>query len=220
MKDIFSFFKDSIFNPKKFFKKIKKEQSMNKALSYFVLLTLIALLFSTFRYLDNLNVFFGFLSKEVGLTLFDIQIPVTWFTFLVFHLSLVFLTVIFSFARFYFVHVFVYLFNNKAQYKDTYKALSYSVGPAYAGIPFFIAGVVFLAISRDLGFVIAAILMFLIYTFFEIYAFYIRSKALAEVQNIGFWKSFFSIYVLSNLLMGFLTLVLMFLLISIAIIFI
>lgn len=197
-KYLFSRFYSVLLNKKDFFKKLKKERSIKKGVFYFIFLTAIVLLFLTNRYIAQLNDLINDFYIFTGLEIFNVVIdvnPVLFFGFYLFFLT--FLT-LFSFARYWLVHLTIRLFKPKASYKDTYNSLSYSITPGYIALVFLVFGLFFLIFDnyKNLG-----IIFLVIYALLELYSFYIRSKGIADVHDLSILQGFACLYIYSNILL-------------------
>ena len=202
IKEFFQNFKLALLGDKKFYARLEEEKNLKKGFIYFVVLTFFFLILSTQRYLVNFNGFLKNLYESTGIDIFNIYIDMNIYTISLFYISVFSLMIILSFARFGLVHVFVKIFNDKAKYKDTYNSLSFSVTPGYFGVPVMVLGLGLLAFTKSYLFILGIIFMIL-YIIIEIYAFFIRAKALSNTQNISFFKSFLAIYILSPITLFF-----------------
>ncbi|MFT4311081.1 MAG: hypothetical protein ACMXX7_00470 [Candidatus Woesearchaeota archaeon] len=196
LKEFYNNFKAALLGDKNFYSKLEKEKSLKKGFVYFVVLTFFFLIISTQRYLVNFNTFLKDLYESTGIELFNLYIPMHMNTIILFYVSVFSLMIILSFARFGLVHLFIKIFNKKAKYKDTYNSLSFSITPGYVGVPFLVVGLGLMAFTKGYLFVLGIISM-IAYVLIEIYAFYIRAKALSDTQKISLFKSFLAIYVFS-----------------------
>ncbi len=182
------------FRTKEYFKTAKREKGIRQALKYLVIFTVFFLSFTTYYYLANINELFGEVSRVTGLE--AVEIPLTPIIFIGFFLFLLVFLVLFAFVRYWATHIIVKIFNKKARYQDTYKAMSYSGAPGYLGGPFLLASFLllpFLGRTWAWFFFVPSIAA---YIGFELYSVYLRSKALSLVQGLGFWKALLCIYVL------------------------
>ena len=128
------------------------------------------------------------------------EIPFTIPVLLGVFLFLVVFFVLFAFVRYWATHLVVKMFNKDAEYQDTYKALSYSVTPSYLGGPFLLASFLLLPFLRSAWAWFLFIPSTTIFVSLEVYAVYLRSKALSIVQSISFLKALLSIYVFGFIL--------------------
>jgi hypothetical protein len=198
LKYLFLRFHSVLLNKKDFFKKLKKERSIKKGVVYFIALTALVLLFLTNRYISQLNDVVEYFYLMTGLETFNVLIDVNPLIFVLFYLFfLVFLT-LFSFARYWLVHLTIRLFKSKASYKDTYNSLSYSITPGYVALVFLVFGLFFLIFDK---YKILGFAFLVVYVLLEIYSFYIRSKGIADVHDLTLWQGFACLYIYSNILL-------------------
>lgn len=201
-KEFLKTFKRAFFSKKNFLEDVKEQSGIKKAVSYFIVLTFLVVIFSTYRYLTNINSFFRTLYLETGIDAFNINLVITPQVYTSFFFGLTIAIVLFSFAKYWFTHIFILIFNKEAKYKDTYNSLTYTITPAYVGIPFFVVGLFILSMTSNLYFIILAIILLFIYIILELYALFVRTRGLAKIHNISMFKSFMCIYVFSSITMG------------------
>ncbi len=199
-----------LLNKKNFFKKVKREKTIKKAFVYFFVLTAIILIILTNNYVSNLSEFLNHLYTTTGLEMFNVDLQVTPFIFIIFYVYFLITMTLLAFGRYFLVHLTVRLFKNDVSYKDTYNSLCYSITPGYVAVPFFVVGVLLLFTSLKP----LAYLSFLIYISLEIYSLYIRSKGLAEVHDLSFWRGFSCLYIYSNILLLVITILLVLLILA------
>lgn len=191
--------KEVIQGSRNFFRNLKKEKSVGKGVSYFVVLSFLAIGISLFAYTERLNDNIARLYSLTGLNLLDFGLDVTWDTYVLLLVSFVLLATLFTFVRYYIVHFFVSYFV-ASKYKDTYNSLSFSVTPGYIGLVLF--GIAFLLWPIEIFIVqVLAWLFFISSIFFEGYSFYIRSKGLAVTHGISVFSAFLCIYVFTGLVL-------------------
>lgn len=170
-----------LLQPHKFFKKdATRITSWKHPVYYVVLFSFFAAFFLAFDFFKS-----DFLAEYLP---FSVSL---WVIFIAFFIVLV----LSSFLRYYIIHVFVRLWNKKAEYKVTYKALAYGTTPGWLSIPFFALSLYVYSLANDLLLFAVFLLLLGISLCFEGYAMYVRSIGLSKLQKISVLRSFLSIYV-------------------------
>ena len=186
--------KKTLLDTDSFFREAKKEETIRHALKYLLTFTLIFLLFTTYYYVSNINILLRKTSAILGQPPLP-QIEITLGTFILFYIGLTAYIMLFSFARYWIIHLFVRAFNKKARYKDSYKALTYSITPGYLGGPFLLISFMLAPFLSNWWAMVIFAPSIIIYAASEIYSVYLRSKALSIVQGISQAKALLCIYV-------------------------
>lgn len=191
--------KEVLFRTEDFFRKAKTERGIKHAFLYLVILTFTFMLFTTYYYLDKFAVFSQYIGEITGLPVNTGLFQLNFQTFIIFYVLLAIFTVLFAFARYWIVHFFIRLFKKKASYEETYRALSYSTAPGYAGAPFLIAWILLLPFLNNWWAWIIFVPSLIIYIGLELYSLYVRSKAVSVTHSMHMLLSFTCIYILGTL---------------------
>lgn len=181
------------------FQDIAKEKGLKNAVIYFSLFTILFVLVSTNYYLQKLTEITQQAIDILGLNVV-LQIPNTIQFAVIFAITFILSLIAMTFLKYWIIHLFVKIFKIKSTYQNTYKALSYSVGPGYLAMPFFL---LCLAIFPMLDSFLTWLVFLISFAFaivLEGYGMYLRSVILSKIQKISVIKSFIAIYIL-----GFLT---------------
>ena len=169
---------------------IKKERGIKHAFFYLLLFLLFTQLFMVLYYSKVSLPRLG-LSVELDLSFFILVYGVT---------SL--LLIGFSFLRPWLTNLFVRLFQKKARFEDTYKAMVYGASPGYVVTPFFVGfmlGMAFLPKAGIWLFFLSA--LGLISLAGLIYEWILRVRGMSSLHKISIWKAILCLYVFPLLLL-------------------
>jgi hypothetical protein len=189
--------KHILYKPKDFFEESKKIKGFREPVKFLIIFTLIVLLFLTFYYINNINQYTSAVSKITGMEEPSITVELNLVNYLIIYVIYALLMIGFSFVKYWVVHFYVKLFNRKAEYADSYKALTYSFTPGYISMIFFVLAFFALLLAQKTGswlvWVLFAILSIL-FIILELYSIYLRCMAMNKIQGISLFKSFLCIY--------------------------
>jgi len=197
MKHYLQTLNDIIFRPRHFFANIS-HQGIKEPLKFLVFLSLFTQFFLVFAFLKS--------AKPISLEKYGIPLTytphLTFFTFVLFYVFALIAVVFYNFLRPSITHFFVKLFNRRARFKDTYKAIVYSNTPTYIILPFYLV-VVALGFSAALfqkPFLLILLIISLIFWLgAEAYSIYLHIMSISRLQNISWIKSLLCVYVFPTL---------------------
>lgn len=198
--------KTVLYEPKHFFQHEQpKIKGWKAPIQYLVIFSLFVNIFLTIQHLSQksisiFNLMYNWMFDKIGL---EVQLPSTYISqdnFIVVFLVLGAFLITSSFVKYWIVHWFVTMYNKKAKFQDTYKALTFSTTPGWLGMIFLVLSSFLLYFALDKGGLFLFFLFSLtLIAFFslEIYSIFIRTYGLAVTQKIKKYQAFLSIYVYS-----------------------
>ncbi len=194
-----------LFKPKKFFDEdAKKIKGWKQPVTYLVVFTLFSTLFITFSHLHNTQTFIWWLEEVLKINSPFHQVKLTFKHFLSTYILLSVLMIIGSFFRYICTHAIIKLWNKKAVFDDSYKALSFSTTPGWLATPFFVifSFMLYFGLKSIRPFWWWALLglSFTIGIVLQTYAMYLRSYGLAKLQDVKIWQAFLAIYIFGLIL--------------------
>jgi hypothetical protein len=195
MKDFFHIVSNVIFKPGEFFKKIERE-GIKRPFTYLILFAVFTQFFIVWNFLSN---HYQFPYEKFNLPAVNLEIAFTWQNFLLVYVAAIVWVVFFSFFRPAITHFFVKLYNRKATYKNTYKAVVYSDTPCYLVTPFYLIAVALLFVMLFTGLKGWLLVLFIVSCFFwigsDIYGIYLKLLAFKKLHGISMWRGFLCLYV-------------------------
>jgi hypothetical protein len=215
MSSVYGYAKEVMVDPHNFFKRVHKEKDFRRVINFLTVFALSVFVVLTFHYLKVFNSFTLTLNDALGVELFS-QIPLNLATYIVLYVISVAVFLGLSFLRYHVTHLYVHWLGGKHDYKQTYKALVYTLTPEYLSMPLLVA----IGLLLPIAYATKSILLYMVVGVSVIliiglglYQVYLRTIGLSRLQSISYVRSFLCIYVL-----GFLTQMLIVLFIEVVLI--
>ena len=174
------------------FNEVKKQRFV-LSVGYLAIFLAFFVTISTKHYLQRVERFISEIYATFGVETAALPESVS---FLVLFGTILFITMfLFTFLKYWLMHVALLIFE-ESEYSTTYKALSYSIGPGFVAMPFFLLSLALYPFISSTVFLVPFIISTFIFLSLEIYNIYVRCKALSLMYDIPLWKAFVAIYIL------------------------